>query len=238
MIHLKQFTSLMVVTFFLIDTTFAQVKDKDKNLYNEIKIGNQTWLNKNLMTSRFQDGSSIPEARTDEEWIKAGDEGKPAWCYYNNDPKNDKIFGKLYNWYAVNDPRGIAPKSYNVATLDDWNTLLSYAGAADSVGIYLKSHNFDTEWNRPGTSSGPYKYETPSKANSTGFGAAGGGGRSKRIQITGTTFKGLLFDGFFWTKTEKDDKTAYVVTFQNEKEKVGTNANGKYHGYSVRCIKK
>lgn len=72
----------------------------------EVKIGDQIWMTRNLNVDKFCNGDPIPETKTNEEWIKAGENGKPAWCYYDNDPANGEKYGKLYNWYAVNDPRG------------------------------------------------------------------------------------------------------------------------------------
>ena len=67
-----------------------------------VVIGTQEWTVKNLDVSRYRNGDIIPEVKDHKKWVelKTG-----AWCYYNNDPENGKIYGKLYNWYAVNDPR-------------------------------------------------------------------------------------------------------------------------------------
>jgi hypothetical protein len=77
---------------------------------------------RNLDVTTFRNLDHIMEAKTDEEWIRAGQQGIPAWCYYNNDPANNELFGKLYNWYAVNDKRGLAPEGYRVPTIKelDW----------------------------------------------------------------------------------------------------------------------
>lgn len=91
-----------------------------------IKIGTQTWAVKNLDVTTFRNGDIIPEAKTNEEWKKSGDEQKPAWCYYNNDPANGEKYGKLYNWYAVNDPRGLAPEGWHIPTDAEWTTLTAY----------------------------------------------------------------------------------------------------------------
>lgn len=74
---------------------------------------------RNLYVTEFRNRDSIMEAKTDEEWVKAGEQGIPAWCYYDNDPANNKIFGKLYNWHAVNDKRGLAPEGYRVPTINE-----------------------------------------------------------------------------------------------------------------------
>lgn len=79
-----------------------------------VKIGNQTWMSQNLTVTKFRNGDPIPEAITKDEWEKAGDNSQPAFCYYNNDPSTAKIHGVLYNWYAVNDTRGLAPEGWRV----------------------------------------------------------------------------------------------------------------------------
>lgn len=76
-------------------------------------------LTANLNTDRFRNGDLIPEAKSNEEWIEAGKNKQPAWCYYNNDPANGEKYGKLYNWYAVNDPRGLAPEGYHIPTIEE-----------------------------------------------------------------------------------------------------------------------
>jgi uncharacterized protein (TIGR02145 family) len=92
-----------------------------------VKIGNQVWMSENLNVSRFRNGDVIPEAKTGEEWKKAGEEGTPAWCYYNNDPENGKKYGKLYNWYTVHDKRGLAPEGWHIPTEAELHTLVTTA---------------------------------------------------------------------------------------------------------------
>jgi uncharacterized protein (TIGR02145 family) len=99
------------------------------------KVDGKYWNTKNLNVSYFRNGDSIPEARTAEEWVQYGKEGKPAWCYYNNDPVfysleasrqplSGMVPGKMYNAFAVLDPRGIAPKGWHVATVEEWESLI------------------------------------------------------------------------------------------------------------------
>ena len=95
----------------------------EKTSFKTVKIGNQVWMAENLNVDKFLNGDPILEAKTEEEWKKAGDKGQPAWCYYDNDPANGAKYGKLYNWYAVNDSRGIAPMGYRVSANTDWGKL-------------------------------------------------------------------------------------------------------------------
>jgi uncharacterized protein (TIGR02145 family) len=76
----------------------------------EVKIGKQVWMYENLNVDKFRNGDPIPEVKTREEWLKAGENKQPAWCYFENDPANGKKIGKIYNFYAVTDSRGISPK--------------------------------------------------------------------------------------------------------------------------------
>ena len=80
----------------------------------QIKIATQVWATKNLDVNIFRNDDVIQEAKTNEEWMKAGNTGKPAWCYYGNNPQNSNKYGKLYNWFAVNDHSGLAPKGWYV----------------------------------------------------------------------------------------------------------------------------
>jgi uncharacterized protein (TIGR02145 family) len=107
--------------------------------YKTVTIGTQVWMKENLNVSTFRNGDPIPEAKTDEEWKAAGDAKQPAWCYYNNDPKNGTKYGKLYNWYAVNDSRGLAPEGWHVPTDEEWTVLIGYLGGEKDITKKIKS---------------------------------------------------------------------------------------------------
>jgi uncharacterized protein (TIGR02145 family) len=96
--------------------------------YNWKLIGNQIWMTENLNVDKFRNGDPILHAKTDAEWKKAGKNKQPAWCYYDNNPANGEKYGKLYNWYAVNDPRGLAPKGWHVPSEAEWATLTDFLG--------------------------------------------------------------------------------------------------------------
>jgi uncharacterized protein (TIGR02145 family) len=102
-----------------------------------ITLGDQVWSASNLDVVTFRNGDSIPEARLKEAWEKAGKERKPAWCYYENDSEKGEIYGRLYNWYAVNDPRGFCPKGWHVPTNDEWIILENFLGISEA-GLRLK----------------------------------------------------------------------------------------------------
>ena len=122
-------------------STSPSIKNKIyvPNEITGVKIGNQIWMTQNLKVAHFRNGDSVPYAKTAEEWEKAGKEQKPAWCYYNNDPANDSKYGKLYNWFAVNDPRGLAPAGWHIPSDVEWKQLTDFLGGNEAAGKKLKS---------------------------------------------------------------------------------------------------
>ena len=92
----------------------------------DILIGKQIWSSENLKVSTFKNGDNILEARTKEEWINADENIIPAWCYFDNDLENGNKFGKLYNYYVINDERGLAPDGYVIPSKNDWLSLFKF----------------------------------------------------------------------------------------------------------------
>ena len=122
--------------------------------FNSVKIGNQIWMTENLNVDRFQNGDIIPEAKTAEEWIAAGNAERPAWCYFKNDLNNVRTKGKLYNWYAVNDSRGLAPIGWTIPTQSDINLLLVELGGEIVAKQAIKSQ---TGWGQFGNGNNKSK---------------------------------------------------------------------------------
>ena len=118
---------------------YGSLTDQDGNIYRTVQIGTQTWMAENLNVATFRNGDPIPEAKTSEKWEKAGIEGKPAWCYYNNNPSIGLVYGKLYNWYAINDPRGISPVGFHVPSDKEWIVLIDFLSNDDNPGAQLKN---------------------------------------------------------------------------------------------------
>jgi len=88
--------------------------DETPAVLDSVTIGAQVWMRRNLDIVAFRNGDPIPEVRTKEEWVAAGNQRQPAWCHYSNDPDLGVIYGRLYNWFAVSDPRGLAPKGWHI----------------------------------------------------------------------------------------------------------------------------
>ncbi len=94
----------------------------------KVKIGNQIWMSKNLNVDKFSNGDPIPHANSSEKFEEAEVNKQPCWIYYEGEPENGAEYGKLYNWYSVNDPRGLAPVGWRIPTDKDWNELIEHLG--------------------------------------------------------------------------------------------------------------
>ena len=101
----------------------AEKEASQEEVYDSIVIGGEVWMRRNLDVSCFRNGEEIGEARSAEEWRRAWKERRPAWCYYNNDSLMGRRYGKLYNWYAVIDSRGLAPEGWKIPSVDDYKKL-------------------------------------------------------------------------------------------------------------------
>ncbi len=109
----------------------ADVKDVDGNSYKAVRIGEQTWMAENLNVSHFRNGDPILHVTSNYEWFEAGEKGIPAWRYYNDDPELGKKFGKLYNAFAVNDPRRLAPEGWRIPADSDWSELFTLISGSE-----------------------------------------------------------------------------------------------------------
>ena len=190
------------------------------------EIGNQIWMSRNLEVTTFRNGDVITEARSDEEWEDATNRGEPAWCYYNYSWTVGEKYGKLYNWYAVNDPRGLPPEGFHIPTVDEWNSLFNYFGGIKEVGTIMKSK---TGWPKDA-------WDNIERANTSGFGALPGGIKD----FSGFSQQGSV--GHWWSASEDIlYKELLPCTFSLYD---GYGSRGmtkefvlKCSGLSVRCIK-
>jgi uncharacterized protein (TIGR02145 family) len=187
-------------------------------VYPEVIIGQQIWMSKNLDISHFRNGDSIPEAKTNEEWKKAGSNGEPAWCYYNNEPSNGVIYGKLYNWYAVNDSRGLAPEGWHAPSNSEWSILIDFLGGDKIAGLKLKS---SSGWAANGNGN-----------NTIGFKGLPGGYR-----FTDCKFSYIGCYGYFWSANYYNSQNAWFNLLLFNLKVLDRGNYSKSVGFSVRCIK-
>jgi uncharacterized protein (TIGR02145 family) len=202
-----------------------------KPQYDSIKIGNQEWMTRNLDVDRFRNGDFIPHIESDKEWEKAGEKAQPAWCYYDNNPENGNKYGKLYNWYAVNDSRGLAPEGWHVPSDDEWTSLVEYLNGKDIAGHKMKSFEGWEEW------EDNYGEIHGNGDNSSGFNAFPGGYRSDD-----DSFNLVRSTAFFWSATENDGSNAWNRYLSHGNGIVRRGIYGNYDlnksvGASVRCLR-
>ena len=185
---------------------------------SELKIGEQTWDATNLQVTHFKNGDLIPHAITPKAWEKAGSLKKPAWCYYHNDSTNNAKYGKLYNWFAVNDKRGLAPIGWHIASNNEWTTLINYLGGEAVAGNKIKAKH---GWNNKGNGT-----------NSTGFTAAPGGYRFRN-----GIFNAEGYFGSWWTSTEYFTFSSWFYSLRYDDDGIYRSNFGKEDGYAVRCLR-
>lgn len=184
-----------------------------------VSIGAQVWMAENLNVDRFRNGDPIPEARTDEEWKRATSEKRPAWCFYNNDSSLGATYGRLYNGYAVSDPRGLAPEGWHVSTDAEWTLLTDGLGGVNEALIKLKSSN---GWYRGGNGTDPIGFA----------------GRPAGFRGWSGSFGKLGEDGYWWSSTPGNSPTAamYRSILRNMPGVLRTAGNPAV-GFSVRCVR-
>jgi uncharacterized protein (TIGR02145 family) len=183
-----------------------------------VTIGKQVWTSKNLDVDKFRNGDPIPEVKNEEEWKKAGENKKPAWCYYDNDPANGAKYGKLYNWYAVIDPRGLAPKGFHIPSDVEWIILTDYLGGQSKAGTKMKSTG---GWGDDGNCT-----------NSSGFSGVPGGTRN----YSGI-FDAIGEYAYWWSSTQLDKFNAWYRYLSYNYGFVSSYIGFKGGGFSVRCLR-
>lgn len=234
---------------------FSNRAEFDSNVFPEVQIGTQIWMSENLNLDTFRNGEKIQEARTAEEWKTAGDNGVPAWCYYNNDSVNGIKFGKLYNWYAVNDTRGLAPAGWHSPSDSEWNELQTFLGQGacqkmkSSCGWESYKLNIICLNCRPTIQEGLRKATcnicndtrvsgkevvSGNGNNSCGFNGLPGG---SRLDFGG--FFNVGRRGFWWCSNEISGHPiiAWGYDLGNFDKEPVREFNSKGSGYSVRCVK-
>lgn len=188
------------------------------SLLESVKIGSQIWTSKNLDVSKYRNGDPIRHARTPEEWRDAANKGEGAWCYYNHDPKNGEIYGKLYNWHSIRDSRGLAPAGYHIPSDLEWSLLTEYLGGNLIAGFKMKS---TSGWSKDSNGD-----------NSSGFNSFPGG-----YCFYNGSF-GLVAEGcYFWSSSEDYLSYAWNRNLYYNNKKVYRNSSSKNDGLSVRCLR-
>jgi uncharacterized protein (TIGR02145 family) len=237
--------SLCILCVLVIITTGCKkdnepeiVKDRDGNVYHTVTIGKQVWMVENLKTTKYNDGTDIPQLSSDSE---------PGMCWYNQDPANKDKYGGLYNFYVVRSGK-LCPEGWHVPSVDDWDTLFTYLAGRDTIDLgdtliitmdwsvvpgKLKSTGIIEAgtglWNAPNSS-----------LNSSGFSAVPGGNWAGVER----GFMGLGNYAKFWTSITVGQHGGMEASINRENPADSTSvvdaghAIAAYYGLSVRCLKK
>ena len=203
------------------DTSSDEAIDADGNIYNSVIIGTQEWMAENLKTSKYNDGTAIPNIKDKYEW---GYLKTDSWCHYDNDSQYDTIYGKLYNWYAVETGK-LCPTGWHVPTDAEWTVLTDYLGANGHDGKEGKALKSTSGWDDI------YDGFTENGTDDYGWNGLPGGHR-----YNDGDFKVIGKAGQWWTSSSFSKETAWPRILTSDVNFFRNN-DYKKKGFSVRCLK-
>lgn len=209
------------------ESASGTMRDVEGNTYRTILIGSQWWTAENLNVSHYANGDSIPQVQDGEQWASLT---TGAWCYYDNDPANGERYGKLYNWYAVNDPRRLAPEGWHVPAEGEWmeleTTLGMNAAVADTQGWFGTTQGLQlksaTGWDKDGGGT-----------DSVGFTALPSGIRSYdrgAFYLVGTSTS-------FWSSSDYGWDLVWYRALFADRSQIRRKLGTKERGFAVRLVK-
>ena len=224
-------SALSITSFFFGQTAGSGMTDIDGNIYATVIIGSQEWVSENLNVSKYNDGTIIPQVTDPAAWANLT---TGAWCYYNNDPANGLIYGKLYNYYAVagihdtiasTPNKVLAPTGFHVPTDTNWTDLTDYLGGLLVAGGEMKEIG-TAHWMSPNTGA----------TNSSGF-----TGLSDGFRFDYGFFFGVGSYANWWSSTEYTNITTnttdvWIRHLDHDNSAVTRSAALKASGFSVRLI--
>jgi uncharacterized protein (TIGR02145 family) len=221
----NSFANLSKVEYSLAITNKLLVEKNDEQ-FRTTKIGSQVWMTENLDINEFRNGEKIPFANTPIEWEQAGLMGKPVSGYFPSD--NIKKI-KLYNWYAVADPRGLAPIGFHIPSEIEWDELSNFVASyltsigenEKKVSSFLRS-KYDWHKNKNGNDEFGFN-ATPTKF----FKSDGGISNINRLNLI----------AYWWTLNETDKENAKVKFLSSVTDYLLELHSPKKAGFAVRCIK-
>ena len=204
------------------------MEDIDGNIYRIVKIGDQWWMAENLAVTHYRNGDAIPNVIKSGEW---SNQTSGAYCVYDNDKKYANTYGFLYNWYAVDDNRNIAPVGWHVPTDSEWTELGMYLGLSETEanktlfigtneGGKLKEAG-TTHWNSPNLGA----------TDEYGFSALAGG-RRRFGEFSGS----LGMYAIFWTSTKMNNE-AWIRGLPHDQATTYRDSRDKQDGASLRCVR-
>jgi uncharacterized protein (TIGR02145 family) len=226
----KIFTLILGITLAYSCSTSSDGNGNTAVPLPSVTIDAQVWSITNLEVTTYRDGTPIPQVTDPTQW---GNLTTGAWCYYNNDPANGAIYGKLYNWYAVagvhntaslNDAsirKQLAPNGWHIPSDAEWTTLTTFLGGVSVAGGKMKETG-TSHWSSPNTAA----------TNSSGFTGLPGGLRNQiglHQNINGS--------GYWWSSSESNTTVAWNRILGRGFGNAVRNNDKKTAGFSVRCVK-
>ncbi|MCP4704155.1 MAG: hypothetical protein GY865_06055 [candidate division Zixibacteria bacterium] len=202
----------------ICDAEFGTVTDIDGYVYKTVIIDGNEWMVENLKTTHYRNGDPIAEVAANYTWSNLS---TGAYCEYDNDIGNVATYGRLYNWYAVNDSRNIAPEGWHVPSATEHIFIVDYLGGEDDAGGKMKEAG-TTHWLSPNIGA----------TNESGYTALPAGYRS-----TSGDYNDIGMFTCFWAATSLTPTTAWVIYMYNYESGCHENVAPKKSGYSVRCVK-
>jgi uncharacterized protein (TIGR02145 family) len=188
--------------------------DIEGNMYEVVEIGSHCWMAENLKSASYTNGISIATGLSSTDW---DNNTTGAYKHYNDNSSNNTTYGKLYNWYAINNSNGLCPDDWHVATDAEWTDLYNAVGGISVANPKMRSA---TGWS-PNSGN-----------NSSGFTALPGG-----FFGTNSQFAGLGDQAYFWSATQNDATSAFTIQLYNGLDEVFDYAVDKNAGMSCRCVK-
>ena len=224
-----QLIGMLLILLGIIACNKNENLDQEGNVIKKTEIGGQVWSTENLNVAHFRNGDLIPEAKNLQEYFEYDKEKSPCWCYFDFDNKNENIYGKLYNWYAVNDTRKIAPEGWRVSSKQDWEELIDFMGGSSTAASKLKSTELNLWIN-----------QSENIKDSYGFCAKPGGFLSILSEM-GDNFNSLRTLGAWWCSSSIDDGLANSIFMYSNNEyrtesEINIEETEKRFALSVRII--
>jgi len=207
------------------------VEDIDGNIYHTVKIGSQVWMDSNLKTTHYNDGTPIQLVPNNDLWRSLE---TPAYCWFDNKEGFKNTYGALYNWHTINTNK-LCPEGWHVPSDSDWKTLTDYLtingygyhGSGEDIGKSLAS---TTGW-VASTEIGAVGNDQ-SINNKSGFKAYPSG-----IRFSNGEFRHKGENAKWWSSTETSATSAQIRFISWSDGIVASYSNRKENGFSVRCVR-
>ena len=210
----------------------CEVCDYDDNCYETVEIGDLEWMSENLKTTHYNNGDAIPNITNNGDW---GSLTTGAYSDYDNNPSNSDTYGRLYNWYTVDDERGVCPDGWHVPSDEEYKTLEMYLGMSQSEADDTGYRGTDEGSKLAGNAS---LWNNGNLVSNAEFGTSGFNGVSPgyRYLYSGIYYH-IGYNGYFWSSTEHSSSSAWYRRLGYYTTNVYRSNANKRSGFSVRCVR-